>query len=925
MRRIIPFIILFSVLITGCSSQNMNKQEYYRSGLKFLEKGNPRGAIIAFKRAIEKDQNFFEARYQLALSYILQNKHGLAQKELFKVLRLNPSFNDVHVPLAKVHLKTEKVDEALEELRLYFQESSDNPEAYELAATAHAIKKDYIKAEEILHKTIEKYPERISARIVLSKIYLAGGKVSQAEIIAEDILGSEPENIEALYLLANVKREKDDIDDMLIIFERILEINPDNASILLQSGLTYLRKKNIEKAREIGKGLMKSHPKRPEGNYLMGLISYFEKEIDKAVIFLQQSAKKGSFPGVHYFLGLCYFQKGNLELATNEFQRVVDQRPNIIQGRLLLAVTHLRKGRAGDAEAETKKALELDEKNAFAHNLLGSAYLALGKGEAAVNEFDRAIELDPKLIDAHIKKGAFNLLSGNAKKAEKEFVDAVAIAPDLLNSRIMLARYYIKIRRYKDAVKTLEEGLRENPQDALMYNMIGMVYLRSGDMNKASENFERSIDADPGFYLPYSNLGFIYMNRNEKEKAMAEYKKILDLDKDNVAANVMAMIMIAKILETDKKDNEALEYYMKAKGHKEAIAYLSLAKYYLRKKNDKKTIDTIDEGLSIYPRDIKLLDMKGLLYVEKRKFKEALSVYRDLKKISLETGMKKLAAVYDLMGDYKNAIRELNALLVGKNDRVDILALLTRLYINEKNYKEAEKTANRIVALVPESYIGYKTLAAVYSAGKRYGEALDTLKKANADNPDNPEIKVEIARTYVSLNESETAMGLLEETGQSNPGYVPAYYFHSIILEKAGKKEAAIEKHKRVLELSPDYIPSLNNLAYLYADGYGPIEKAVKMAQKAKELAPESGSVTDTLGWTLYKNADYSGALKQFIEATHYLPGEPTIRYHLGLAYIEKGMDVKAEEQLKNAVRLGRKTSFPELEETKKILEGMNK
>ncbi len=261
MRRIIPLIIFFFVLITGCSNQNLSKQEYYKSGLEFLEKGNPGGAVIAFKRAIEKDQNFFEARYQLALSYILQNKYESAQKELFKVLRLNPSFNDAHISLAKVHLKTEKVDEALEELRLYFQKSSDNPEAYELAAAAHAVKKDYIKAEEILHETIDKYPERITTKIVLLRIYLAGGKVSRAEAIAGNILGSEPENMEALYLYANVKREQDNIDGMLSTYERILEINPDDANILFQSGLTYLQKKDIAKAKEIGNKLVESQPK----------------------------------------------------------------------------------------------------------------------------------------------------------------------------------------------------------------------------------------------------------------------------------------------------------------------------------------------------------------------------------------------------------------------------------------------------------------------------------------------------------------------------------------------------------------------------------------------------------------------------------------------------------------------------------------
>jgi Tfp pilus assembly protein PilF len=95
------------------------------------------------------------------------------------------------------------------------------------------------------------------------------------------------------------------------------------------------------------------------------------------------------------------------------------------------------------------------------------------------------------------------------------------------------------------------------------------------------------------------------------------------------------------------------------------------------------------------------------------------------------------------------------------------------------------------------------------------------------------------------------------------------------------------------------------------------------LAQKAKKLAPKDGSITDTLGWTLYKTGNYDEAIKNFTEATYYLPGNPTIRYHLGLAYLKKEMNAKAEEQLKNSIRLGRKPPFPELDEAKKLLEGI--
>jgi len=112
---------------------------------------------------------------------------------------------------------------------------------------------------------------------------------------------------------------------------------------------------------------------------------------------------------------------------------------------------------------------------------------------------------------------------------------------------------------------------------------------------------------------------------------------------------------------------------------------------------------------------------------------------------------------------------------------------------------------------------------------------------------------------------------------------------------------------------------------YLYVDGYGSIGEAIDMAHKAKRLAPKNGSVTDTLGWVLFKSGNYEEALRYLIESTYYLPGNPTIRYHLALAYLKKGMVEKAEKQLKNAIRLGNPSPFPELNDAKKILEGLKK
>jgi tetratricopeptide (TPR) repeat protein len=121
-HNFITFVFLFIALsVISCNGQELSKKQYYEKGLYFFKSGNPNGAIVAFKKAIEKDPEYYEARYQLSQAYTLQDKYESAQKELRKVLKLNPSFNEAHLSLGKIFLNRGEVDDAIEEINLYLK------------------------------------------------------------------------------------------------------------------------------------------------------------------------------------------------------------------------------------------------------------------------------------------------------------------------------------------------------------------------------------------------------------------------------------------------------------------------------------------------------------------------------------------------------------------------------------------------------------------------------------------------------------------------------------------------------------------------------------------------------------------------------------------------------------------------------------
>ena len=72
-----------------------NPVRYYQLGVLESSRNNIDAAITAFLGAIERDQNYANARYLLALAYDIKGQGTLAREQLVKVLELNPENTDV--------------------------------------------------------------------------------------------------------------------------------------------------------------------------------------------------------------------------------------------------------------------------------------------------------------------------------------------------------------------------------------------------------------------------------------------------------------------------------------------------------------------------------------------------------------------------------------------------------------------------------------------------------------------------------------------------------------------------------------------------------------------------------------------------------------------------------------------------------------
>lgn len=879
-KRIITLVSIV-LGITGCSGKTSN--DLYVAGVKELQQGNSGSAIVLFKNALEKDQNHVDARYQLARAYMASGKFEQAEKEFQKVQRQNPSLPEIKLELAKLYGFLNKPELAIREGEEYLAAHPGSTDALEALGIAYAGRNMPQDSESYFLRALDKNPSKLTTRLELARLYAAEGKAEKSRELLTGIIKVDPRNQRAYYMLANLEITVGQKDRALDIFKKLEEINGSDPVAPYKAGLIYLEKGDINTAEKIADNLVTKFPKNGEGYRLKGIACYKRQNAPEAIAALQVANKFQ--PGVagYYYLGLSLYSHGELESALSQFRLILDKTPSFQQARLLVGMILLRQKRVDDAITEINRLLEADGKNALAHNILGSAYMAKGMYDEGMKEFNRAIQLNPKIVDAHLKKGVFHLSQGKTGEFEADIQAAVKVAPELLNTRLTLASFYARKNNHGKALAVLSEGLTGGKSDAALYTYMAKLMFATRKPDRGIQYLQKAKGCDPGALFPYFSMAAYYASIANDEMVLNECAAVLQKD----PANVRAMLCIAELLERKGRDGEALAYYLKAKETKAPAAYLTLANYHVKKKDNRKALSTLDEALKNAPRTIAILEMKGRLLMMDKRYKEALKTYDEIETITPERG----------------------------------LPIKVKAYLEMNKPGEAMKEADRVVTLKLNSAYGYMLLAAIYRHQNKPERAIEELVKGLKVDGKNPEAGLMLAEMYAMAGNSPQAIRACENVIRIHPDFKQAYFTYGMVLDKAGNKKEAVNKYLQALTIAANYLPALNNLACLYADGYGSKEEALRLAQSALTLQPENPRVMDTLGYVFLKNGRLQDARRTLEKAAALLPDNPTIDYHLALAYKASGDKGAAVARLEKALRSG---DFTEKMQARTLLSELN-
>ena len=341
-------------------------------------------------------------------------------------------------------------------------------------------------------------------------------------------------------------------------------------------------------------------------------------------------------------------------------------------------------------------------------------------------------------------------------------------------------------------------------------------------------------------------------------------------------------------------------------------------------------------------------DLKGAAIL----FERALLIYESTLGPNdpiLARPLSDLGLAYRATGDFERAEPLLGRALVmyeamnppDRQGTADALTSLGILYRSTGEYERAQPLLERALGLrqatLPreDSKVAgaMNNLGVLHYAIGNYAEAEPLLTQALAIREKELEVKasafgrghphvelglVRLGRLYARMGKYERAEPLLMRALEVDPDSTEIYGVIISEYEREGRFEEAIEAYESWLRVEPDRPGVKNNLAWLLASGDPPspwdLDRALELAQAAREELPQHPGVADTLGWVMLKADQSDAAIFHFYEAIDGHPvGSPEragARYRLALAYERAGDPRSSIQELERA--LAECASFPE-------------
>ena len=870
----------------------------YYLGLAYYENGQ----VLEAREEIR----MFQARYPASthlklllanLSLRLGDDHSAIQAAQSALLD-DPGNLQASLLLGQSSLRTgnrnqvqASLSRVIEGARQALQEDPNNLQASLLLVQTLAQVENMEEAEQVLASTVAAHAENAEVFVAQGQFYQGAGHYKRAAGAYLAAIGIDAANSRAHLALGQNYAIQAMMDSAEAHYLRALEIDPEFLQAKKHLAHLSLQQQQTARADSLSSEILAQRSGDIDGLYLRGRIRLIQGAVGEAMTAFRQVTRQdpnyrfGSFPhDLGYYLGLAYYENGQVKEAREELEQVLERFPTSLQTRLLVANFSLRL-------QEHNRAVEMVQ----------------GILQDHPDNVHAALMLGPALLHAEKKGAAFK---GDTGQVERILQRAAAEHPDAGEIHVALGDFYQALGKSSQAEAAYRTASQVAPDDGRAHMALGRYYASMGQANAATDQFRQALSAEPSSLTAKKNLAYLYFQQHNVAQADSLVSEILKKHPDDEGS----LYLKGRIRLVQNRVQEALSALNAVGERQRGYAFFSAQgdlEYYLglayyRNGQAAEAQRALARSLEQNPKAYQTRALLAELALRRGDVAQAMAEAREVLASDPNNLMASLALGGALLLEkrWPEAGEAFRRALRQDAQNTQAHSGLGLMYWAQNQTNQAIEAFETVLQINPEAIQALKNIAAIYNASGRSREAIDRCMAHLEHAPNHAGLHQMLGTMMLAQGDDRQAEVHLKKAIELDGTFAQPHFYMGMLHEKRGISDQAIESYEKALEINPQFAEAANNLAWLLAEAERDLERAWSLAEMAQQRLPDDPNVMDTLGWVYYKNQSFHRAVALLEKTVQINPSHPIFHYHLGMAYYKSGDLKAAQNALETSLKL---------------------
>lgn len=758
-----------------------------------------------------------------------------------------------HFQAALALMQTGDVDRAIVEFRNVFELNGHHKEARRAYAKLQRDRGNLEEAYAQYLRLIEQYPDDLDGRLALVEMALETGNRDEVErhgLAAAQLVPTDP-RVQAVSATLAYQKALDarDTDAQTAARKTAEALVTTQPSLILARRVVIrdlLRIKDWTQAlTQTDAGLAANPEARDLYTVRLGLLQQLGDTKGVEAQLIDLVTRYPDDANMHQALVRWYIDQGNLDAAEAHLRAQIDPNAATPDGKILLIrfLSELRGAPAAKAELDQMIAAGGTDLPLLRGIRAGLDFDA-GQQDAAIADMESLIkgaEANQQTRNLKVALAQMMLQTGGLARAQVLVDEVLVENPTEVAALKLKAGWLIDADKTGDAIVALRTGLGTSPRDPDLMTLMARAHERDGDRNLMGEML--SLAADAANYAPAEAL---------------RYATFLAAD--------------GKLLPAE---------------------------------------DAVLAALRQQPQNASLLATLGGIYVQLQDWARADKVIAALQALDTDIARKSAneLTVQSLSG--QNKTDDLLAFLdkmkssPGAVSTVALDAAIVQAYITKGDTAAALAHVDTALAAAPQDPdLRFLRAAVLVTIGK-LDEAETIYRALLSENAKNERVWTALFEMSLRKGDIGGAKAVLEAGLAALPDSAGLNLRRAGLLEQDGDLDGAIAIYETLYARDSSTPLLANNLASLLVSHREDAPSLARAELIARRLRGTNvPAFQDTYGWIAHRLGNPDEALRYLEPAAAALPTDPTVQYHLAVAYAALGKGPQALAQFRLVAKM---------------------